>query len=99
MNEPIDLWWLAKNSGVTSEGKGSQSFKKESPDLPANSSLRHQNGTRIDYFWSWRGTRFWPTFANTSVLVWQFGTGSDISDHYGLQTIQENLRMLTVHLV
>jgi endonuclease/exonuclease/phosphatase family metal-dependent hydrolase len=80
--------------GATSDG--TKSFSSDSSPLSVNSPERHKAGSRIDYFVSWQGTSYWPTYADTNIVVWQSSPGRDISDHYGLKTQFVNVRELKV---
>lgn len=94
LDEPVDLWPVRGGLGLTSDD--ASSFEAARRGTPPSDPWRFRRGSRIDWFLSWPGTRFWPSYENTQVLVWQFGEGNDISDHYGLKTRQVNLRELTV---
>jgi hypothetical protein len=94
---PQDLWVVTGDHGrwplgITSDDYAAFSKRSRSLDDPE----RYKKGSRIDYFLSWPGERFWPGHAGTEVVVWQWGDGWDISDHYGLKTRMTSLRELDV---
>ena len=100
LNFPEDLWKRDGTScyGITSENDKIRPFEPGNEDKLPDDPRRHQRGTRIDYFLSWTGSRYWPTYQNTKPIIWQSRPGRDISDHYGLWTEQANLRELIVDL-
>ncbi len=100
LHPDYDLWLTTGDIdryplGATS-GDPFNSFENGDTLSPPDDPRRHQGGSRIDYFLGWQGNRFWPTYRNTEVVVWQSSPGRDISDHYGLKTQQTHVRKLTV---
>lgn len=96
---PQDLWVTTGDHGrwplgITSDDNDAFNSHSRSIDDPQ----RYREGSRIDYFLSWPGTRFWPDHAGTEVVVWQWGDGWDISDHYGIRTHLVSLRELEVSI-
>ena len=72
------------------------SFVKDTPGIAASDPRRGRTGNRLDWILAWPGNRFSPTYASMEVLMWQYGKGNDVSDHYGLKVAQNNLRELSV---
>jgi endonuclease/exonuclease/phosphatase family metal-dependent hydrolase len=97
LNYPADLWVISGNGGQGITLDASRSFSPNEPARSVDDSARFQRGKRIDYFFSWPGSRYWPVYQQTKVLVWQSSLGRDISDHYGLYTQQVGLQELRVN--
>ena len=85
LHHPQDLW-------LTS-GDGSKGITGNPPDNTFSGRPdARRKGSRIDYFLSWPGRRFWPTYRRTRVVKLESSRGRHISDHYGLTTELINLR-------
>jgi hypothetical protein len=73
---------------ATSESdKGTISaFNSGNPDREENDPERFgPTAQRLDYFFTWRGLLYEPTFADGEVRVIQPSPGKDLSDHYGIR--------------
>jgi endonuclease/exonuclease/phosphatase family metal-dependent hydrolase len=81
---------------VTYDNKGS--FDGKNPSRPVDDPNRHIDGYSLDYFLVKRGKKFWSTYENTQVVVWQSSAGWDISDHYGIKTQQKEVNEIVVTL-
>jgi len=100
LNHPEDLWLTTGDgtAGYTSGDPVNTESFEDGVSHSINDPNRHRSGLRLDYFLSWRGSQFWPTFQNTHLQILQSSPGRDISDHYGLKTEQIDLKSFTVDI-
>lgn len=91
--KPIDLWTQAQSThtGITSDRKGS--FTSSDPRRGPNHAERDLDGTRLDMFLSFPGERVWPCYRDTAPVLLQSSPGRDMSDHYGVRTQVDGLRV------
>jgi len=69
-----------KKKHISSFGKGTDPRGVESTERFG------AKAGRLDYFLSWDGTIFTPTYTDRKVVIHQSSEGRDMSDHYGIQT-------------
>lgn len=91
--KPIDLWQAEGciGSGITSDA--SCSFRPDDPRRGPIHPQRDLEGTRLDMFISFPGERVWPCYRDTAPVLLQSSPGRDMSDHYGLRTRVDGLRV------
>lgn len=108
--QPSEDLWKTTGKGVEGTPEGSSynmqgitfdsasSFGTKSVAKAIDHPSRYQSGSKLDYAFSWWGNRFWPTFNQTQIIVWQSSPGRDISDHYGMKIHQSYIRELAVNV-
>lgn len=98
LGDPADLWLTSGEGGQGFTFDEHNSFPASADPLPVDSPRRHQAGERLDYFFSWAATtRLWhPVHTRTAIVNWQSSPGRDMSDHYGLLTVQPGLLLRAV---
>lgn len=91
--KPVDLWQQesSSHSGITSDRR--TSFRSGAPRRGPNHPQRDLEGTRLDMFLSYPGERVWPCYRETAPVLLQSSSGRDMSDHYGVRTQIDGLRV------
>ena len=93
LDGPNDLWHSNDKPTPGYSFDDRNSFAAESEPLAIDSSLRHQSGERLDYFFHRTDPtdRWHALYPAVDVVNWQPSLGRDLSDHYGLRATQAGL--------